>query len=167
MVLVPEIAIWSLLAIAAITDLRFGKIPNWLTFTFFFSGILWCAIFGGLTSLGSALSASAMAFFLFFPLTLFGVMAAGDAKLLIAVGAWTSPGLVLKLAGLSILVGAVVGVVVLLATRGLRGAATSMSEHLTTTPGMARTGTRIPFGPAFLCAYALILIADGQNWRWL
>ena len=81
-------------AVAAFTDMRENKIPNWLTFSsvllamflnFFlsrFQGLVW-SFFGIATG-----------FSLLFLLYLWGGMGAGDVKLLSAVGAFVGPKLV-------------------------------------------------------------------------
>lgn len=80
------IVVFSLLAI--IFDLRWRKIPNWLTVPMFVLGLL----FHGLTAGGPGLLASllgfATGFGLLFLMWLTGSGAGGDVKLMGALGAW-------------------------------------------------------------------------------
>jgi prepilin peptidase CpaA len=76
--------------IAAISDVRTGRIPNVLTMPVFLAGLMWSAYAGGVpglfTALASALLLALPCFFLF----LFAGGGAGDVKLLGALGAWLS-----------------------------------------------------------------------------
>lgn len=140
-----EIGVWALLFLASVTDLIWGKIFNALTFSFLFLGLSLRFFAFGFTDLQSALLAVGTALLLFFPLYYSHVMAAGDVKLLMAAAAWLSPAQTLKLAVLTILVGALAGLVVLVIRRG-------------------RKRTRIPFAPAFLCAFSFLKIAEIRGW---
>ena len=106
--------------VAAITDMRGRRIPNWLTGPLLLSGLVWGCWMGGLAGLGESLLGCVT---LAFPcLILFAVAGggAGDAKLLAAAGAWL--GLinsVIALLGVSI-AGIVLGMAFALATRRAR-----------------------------------------------
>lgn len=72
------------MVIASVTDLRTGKIPNWLTGALLLVGLLFSAadgtVIGAATGIGAAL-------LIHYPLWMMGVEKAGDAKLLMGVGA--------------------------------------------------------------------------------
>jgi prepilin peptidase CpaA len=79
------------LAIASFTDLRSHRIPNWLVFPFFLTGMITAVIFHGLTGLGQSvlgilLGAGVLGIFCWL-----GGMGMGDLKLCAAVGAWIGP----------------------------------------------------------------------------
>ena len=143
-----EIVLWVLLAVASITDLIWGKIHNLLTFSFLAAGVVVRLFEGGLSAGGMALYAAAAAFFIFFPLYYFKALAAGDVKLMMAVGAWTDLKFVLHLGLVSIVVGAAVGVIVKLRQRDFKWGATTM-----------------PFAPAFLCAFFILKISEIKGWH--
>lgn len=160
-----EIAIWILLVIASVTDLLWGKIYNSITFSFLGVGFamrFW--IEGSEGALNSLLAVGA-AFALFFPLWRFGVIKAGDCKLLMAVGVWTSWRLVVDLAVLTILIGSIVGAFILIRSRGLLGSTKSLAEHVSNSKP-ARS-LKIEFAPAFLCAYFFISVGSSRGWSWL
>lgn len=143
-----EIALWILLIVATATDLLWGKIYNSVTFPFLVAGIVSRGIFEGIPSASAATLSVAVAFVLFFPFYALKVFAAGDVKLLMAIGAWTDTAFVLRLAALSILVGACVGVFVLIKQKGFK-----------------KGGTRMPFAPAFLCGCFLLKIFQMKGWN--
>lgn len=85
------IILTPILLIAAATDIRWRKIPNWLTFPAIIVGVAYhlcnAGIQGGLLSLAGVMLG--MAFFL--PFYLKGGTGAGDVKLMGAVGGFLGP----------------------------------------------------------------------------
>jgi len=88
-------------AIAAIYDIRYRRIPNWLVLSGIFAGFLWNVFSApggaGLGSqVGSGLGRAAiglgLGFILYFPLYILRARGAGDVKLLAAVGAVVGAG---------------------------------------------------------------------------
>ncbi len=153
-----ETVLWCLLITATVTDLMRGKIYNLLTLPILLLGILIQLYFAGLTSLSAVLFSVGAAFVIFFPLYLLKAMAAGDVKLLMAFGAWSSAPTVLKLGILSVCIGAVVGLVILLRKKGF----------LSSMKGIVKNEqTRIPFAPAFLCAFMILKIMEVKGWQML
>lgn len=160
-----EIAIYILLVIATITDLRWGKIFNVVTFPFLGLGLAARFWVGGIAGLSDACIAVGVAFILFFPLYALKTLAAADVKLLMALGAWTSTRVVIELAVVSILFGALVGLVVLVRQAGVKGGAKSVAEHARSVTQPKRSH-RMPFAPAFLCAFVFLKIAESYRWTW-
>ncbi len=80
------VLVLSLLAI--IFDLRWLKIPNWLTVPGFVLALLFHGITRGLPGLGFALGGFATGFGLLLLMWLMGTGAAGDVKLMGSLGAW-------------------------------------------------------------------------------
>ena len=143
-----EIVLWVLLAVASVTDLIWGKIHNLLTFSFLTAGVVCRLMYAGGTPALYALFAAAVAFVVFFPLYYFKVLAAGDVKLMMAVGAWTDWKFMLELGAVSIVVGAAVGVIVKVLQKDFKWGATTM-----------------PFAPAFLCAFFIMKISEIKGWH--
>jgi Flp pilus assembly protein protease CpaA len=143
-----EIVLWVLLIVASATDLLWGKIYNHLTLSSIALGIIARLYLGGIPSLTESLIGTTVAFILFFPLYYFKVFAAGDVKLLMAIGTWSNYQLVLRLSLVAILLGALVGIWVLLKKQRTE------KKQL----------TRMPFGPAFLCSFLFLKIAEFKGW---
>jgi prepilin peptidase CpaA len=88
-----------LLAWSAASDLRWRRIPNWISFTLILSGLFvpWRS-FAGL-GVGFALP---------FVLYLFGALGAGDVKLLAGVGIWVGPTPLLLIFAAAAIIGLVI-----------------------------------------------------------
>ena len=157
-----DIALWALLVIATITDLRWGKIFNATTFPFFILGVGVRFLHFGSEAGFQSLLAIGIAFVLFFPLYLLKTVAAADVKLLMAVGAWTEPRIILSLALVSILFGALVGMIVMTRQLGIQDSAKNIAEHLK--QYAPKQSTKMPFAPAFLCAFIVLKIAETYQW---
>lgn len=80
--------------VGAVLDLRFRKIPNWLTLSAALLGLLLNFSFSGFQGLVSATLGLIAGFFLLFFVYLLGGMGAGDVKLMAAIGAFLGPWLV-------------------------------------------------------------------------
>lgn len=83
---------WLLLiaagVVASVTDLRHTRIPNWLTLPLLGGGLLYAVLHGGLAGLGQAAAgAGAAGLVMIIGYIMFGG-GAGDAKLMMALGAW-------------------------------------------------------------------------------
>ncbi len=158
-----EIVLLVLFLVASATDLLWGKIYNGVTLSFLFSGVTYRLFNGGRTDATLAATAVVVAFVLFFPLWRFKALAAGDVKLLMAAGAWSTPKGILELGVLSIVIGAVVGIIVLVKQAGLRGSLISLREHAG--PAAIKPKShRMPFGPAVFSAFLLVHIAEHYRW---
>lgn len=159
-----EIVLWIILIAASVTDLLWGKIYNSLTLTSVGAGVLIRLALGGVSSISISLLAIGTAFILFFPLYYFKVLAAGDVKLLMAIGAWSNSDFVMRIGFTAVLVGALVGLFVLLKKKGVRNSASSVADAVSFDPKDIKKRTRMPFGPAFLCSYLFFKIAELKGW---
>ncbi len=84
-------ALVLLLSVAVFTDLKERRIPNKLTGPGLLVGLVFAGILeGGFPTMG--LLGAVLALVLSFPMVALGALGAGDAKLLIAVGAFVGPG---------------------------------------------------------------------------
>ena len=88
----PHAWVWLLLlvacAVATATDLRSMRIPNWLTFPLFGLGLAHGAMLGGWSGMGDALIGAAIAGGIFIGAFILAGGGAGDAKLMMGLGAW-------------------------------------------------------------------------------
>ncbi len=157
-----EMVLWSLLIIAAITDLLWGKVYNFITLPLIVCGLFYHLIFVGYDAFRDSIIATIVSFLILFPFWKFSVFGGGDVKVLMAVAAWTNVKVVVELGFFAILVGAIVGLFELLKKDGLLNSIKSIFEHLKSFS--PKKSHRMPFGPAFLCGFLLIKIAEMKNW---
>jgi prepilin peptidase CpaA len=119
--LIVKILLVGLVGTAAVYDMRWRRIPNWLNLTGVLAGLaLNTALFGweGLRLAGMGIG---LAMLVYFPLYIVRGMGAGDVKLMAAVGALVGPGTWLGIFILTAILGAAIGIVLLLLRRQLRG----------------------------------------------
>ncbi len=107
----------GLLVVAAVTDIRSRRIPNWLTFAMLLSGIAQSFTPAGMVSPGASMLGFAVGFALPFVLFAMGALGGGDVKLLAALGAWFGPQAALNL----FVIAAVAGAVMVLIQAGIQG----------------------------------------------
>ncbi len=155
-----EGVLWALFGIATITDLLKGKIYNTLTFSFLVAGFCARLVSQGAVGGQSAFLSLLCAFALYFPLWHLKVLAAGDVKLLMAASPWLSVPETVRLAMLSILFGAAVGLFLRLRM--------NLKDEEPEFKAAPYTGTKkllkMPFAPAFFCAFIMMQIATMKHW---
>jgi len=90
--MIPQYIVLAIIAAytvcACFTDIKFGKLPNWLTVPTFVAGVLFYGITDGGSGLLFSLGGFAMGFGILFLLMAIGGGAAGDVKFMGAMGAW-------------------------------------------------------------------------------
>ena len=84
----PTVAV---LGVATFTDLRSRRIPNWLVFPFWLTGLVVSVWMQGWHGLGQSLGGALLGFVIYGVLFWMGGMGAGDVKLCAAIGAWVGP----------------------------------------------------------------------------
>jgi prepilin peptidase CpaA len=99
---------------AAIYDIRFRRIPNWLVLAGIITGFAWNLYSGGWPGLGHSGEGLGLGFALYFPLYLLKARGAGDVKLLAAVGAIVGPGNCFWVFILTAILGGIIAMVILL-----------------------------------------------------
>jgi prepilin peptidase CpaA len=107
-----QILLATLTATAAIFDIRFRRIPNWLVLAGIIAGFAWNTGAAGWSGLGNAAEGLLLGFILYFPLYLIRARGAGDVKLLAAVGAVTGPGNCLWVFLLTAVLGGIIALIV-------------------------------------------------------
>ena len=111
----------AFVAVAAVSDLRTRRLPNWLTVPAFAAGVLAHTVMNGLTGLGFALLGFATGFGILLVLWLIGGGGGGDVKLMGALGAWLGASLTVAVFLASTVVAVVATMAILLAGLFTRG----------------------------------------------
>jgi prepilin peptidase CpaA len=172
-----QILLGVLTGVAALYDVRFRRIPNWLVLAGIIAGLAWSIYVAGWPGLGRSSAGLGLGFALYFPLYLIRARGAGDVKLLAAVGAVTGPGNCFWIFLLTAILGGLIALVLILLRGRVRRTFFNVawimrdlahlrrpylsSEELdvTTTKGM-----RLPHGAMIAAgALAFILIAHGRG----
>lgn len=110
------------LCIAAIYDIRYRRIPNWLTLPTLVVGIGYHLITGGLSGFVFALLGTFVGFAVLFIPYLFGGMGAGDVKLMAAIGSLLGPWDVLFATAYTAIVGGIYAVILMVVRKDNRKA---------------------------------------------
>ena len=100
--------------LAAVLDVRSGKIPNWLTYPLAVFGLVLASTVTGWAGFAESFIGMAAGFLPLFLLYLCGGMGGGDVKLMAAVGAMTNASFVLNAMVTSILVGALIALLIVI-----------------------------------------------------
>src|SRR5262249_12353343 len=108
-----------LAAIAAWTDLRSRRIPNWLTVPGLAAGVTANTVLGGWGGLKSSLLGAGVGLALLLPFVLLRSLGAGDWKLAGALGAFTGSSLLLDLLLGSVLVAGLMAVALVIQKKRL------------------------------------------------
>ncbi len=112
----------AVLGIAVYYDLRFRRIPNWLTFPAMIAGIAYHTYVGGIPALFLSFGGLLLGFALFFVFYAIGGMGAGDVKLMAAIGALLGPKDVLFAALYTAIAGGVYAILLLVTQKQNREA---------------------------------------------
>jgi prepilin peptidase CpaA len=161
-----------LLLIAAVSDVRDRRIPNWLNFLLILSGITQSCFASRLVGPGMSALGIVVGGAIPFVLFAIGALGAGDVKLLAGVGAWLGPWPAVAV----FLVAAIVGMVIVLVQAAAQGklqvlfrnsAVVAMNlfyvrevgmEHASATGRSARSIDRpLPYAVPVLVAVVVIL----------
>jgi prepilin peptidase CpaA len=109
-------------AVACVTDVRFRKVPNWLTASAVLAGLSGHVIAPGGQGLVAAALGMAVGLAVFFPFFALGGMGGGDVKLMAALGTWIGWSAIIWTALYGAVAGGVLGLAVALAQGYLRQA---------------------------------------------
>lgn len=158
-----EISLWALLIAASFTDISRNRIPNRLTLPLLMLGFVFQIALHGMQGFARAGLSVGAAFALYFPLFASRVFAAGDVKLLMAAGSFLEVRETVCLGLVAIVVGAVVGLTIMVALRGAPLAVHQIRGYLSLRRSELAP-TRVPFAPAILCGLMLMKIAEVLQW---
>ena len=88
----PSIVLTSVLTVAVIADIRFYRIPNWLTFPSMLFGICYHTYANGFHGFVLCMAGLFLGICVFVPFYIAAGMGAGDVKLMGVVGVFLGPG---------------------------------------------------------------------------
>jgi len=153
------------------TDLRWRRIPNWLTVPALLIGIIANIVLNGWLGLKASLLGAALGLALLLPFVLLRSLGAGDWKFAGALGAFTGPGLLVDLLLASILVAGIMAVVLVIYKRRTRQTIRNVGHILISLVTFRLPGTqvsldnpdslKIPYGVAL----AFTVLLYGILWR--
>ncbi|MFZ0861664.1 MAG: prepilin peptidase [Candidatus Sulfotelmatobacter sp.] len=153
------------------TDLRWRRIPNWLTVPALLIGVVANTVLGGLSGLKASLLGAVLGLALLLPFVLLRSLGAGDWKLAGALGAFTGPGLLVDLLLASIFVAGVMAVVLVIYKRRTRQTIRNIGHILISLVTFRLPGARvsldnpeslkIPYGVAL----AFTVVLYGILWK--
>ena len=127
-----EMALLVLLLAAAVYDVRYRRIPNWLTVGGVIVAVAMNAVIGPpLAGLGFTLQGLAVAFTVYMVLYVLRAMGAGDVKLMAAVGAMVGWQRWLGIFFVSAIIGGVMAMILILARKRVKSTFWNMSFILT------------------------------------
>ncbi len=118
--ILPSILLLAAATAAAVTDIRWRKIPNALAVTAFLSGFVVNTALGGTDGFLRAAAGAGLALLVYFPLFVLRGMGAGDVKLMAAIGALAGPRPWFWIFVVSAVLGAAAGLVLALSRGRLR-----------------------------------------------
>ncbi|MNN20644.1 Type IV leader peptidase family protein [compost metagenome] len=155
---------------AAAIDLDRRRIPNWLTFGSWIAALPVQIGNHGMTAGSTAwLYGWLLGLALFLPFYLLRGMAAGDVKLLAAVGAWLGASMALKIALATCVIGGIWALVLLLVTRQVRTTLSRVGHMLiagvipgatSAQPDSSVSAGSIPYGVAIAAGTLTMLFAS-------
>jgi prepilin peptidase CpaA len=116
-----QLPLLFLLAIAALTDARGRRIPNWLTLLLLAGGIARSLLPSAPIGPGAALAGAVISAAIPFAQFALGAVGAGDVKLMAGVGAWLGPWAGLAVFVIQSVIGGLVAIAQALAERRLAG----------------------------------------------
>jgi prepilin peptidase CpaA len=116
------IALTAITVVAAFTDMRSRRIPNWLVMTGFIAGFGLNIALSGWDGLKAAALGFALALLIYVPLFILRAMGGGDVKLMAAVGSLAGPHAWFAIFLLASLAGGLYAIFLLTARRAVGGA---------------------------------------------
>ena len=158
----------------AVSDVRSGRIPNWLTFGGLMSGLLLRLSLQNWIGLGTAAGGALVGGGIFFVLFMIGGMGAGDVKLMAAVGAWVGIAHALAVLLVTAIAGGILAAGWVVAHKQIGSTIQNISElirfHLVTGlrphPDLnlrSAPSIRLPYGPAI--AMGPLYLMFQRFWR--
>jgi prepilin peptidase CpaA len=142
-------------SVGAACDVRWRRIPNWLTLSALVGGLLLQTWRGGLAGVPIALGGAALGLCALLPFYAIRAVGAGDVKLLAGLGALVGPQALVSLAIYAAVVGGAISVV-MLARRGRLQFC--LTDIMTRPTHLTRSGAKAPYGVAIACGVYLSML---------
>lgn len=117
---IPKALLLLMLAGATYIDQRRHRIPNLLSMGGICAGLCCGAIFWGVAGFGQSVAGLLLGFCVFLPMYIFGVVGAGDVKLMAAVGAFMGPPETATAILFTLIAGGALGMITLIDKDGFR-----------------------------------------------
>jgi prepilin peptidase CpaA len=158
-----SIILGGVLLVAAATDIRHGKVYNWLTYPAAIAGVAYHASSPVGLGLSSALAGAAAGGGLLFLFYVYGLVNGGDVKLITAVGAWCGFPLIGNCLVASCLAGALMSLVYMVVSgrlfAGLRAIGWSVASAVVPglQPHLQPSGVTVPFAVAISLGTGAVL----------
>jgi prepilin peptidase CpaA len=167
----------ALVAVAAATDWRSRRIPNWLTFSLALAGIAQSIAFGATCTPLDSILGLGVGFSLTFILYALRAVQGGDVKLMAGIGAWLGPWGAFELFLVEAIVGAAMVVAQAIAQRRARRLLGNTAllvvnlvhvrrlglDHVAATGQSSRTvELRLPYAVPVLIALVILLAHPGS-----
>lgn len=109
--------LFGLLAVACITDIKYQKLPNWLTAGGMVVGLIFHLVAGGIDGFIFSFLGLLAGGGIFLLLYLFKAIGAGDVKLFAAIGSLVGVQIVLYMMMYSVIFAGILGIIILLLTK--------------------------------------------------
>ncbi len=152
---VPAYAAIAAAGVGAVLDLRWRRIPNWLTGSTLLLGIVANALLRGVDGGVLALAGAAVGLAMLLPFYVLKAMGGGDVKLLAGVGALVGPHALVSVAVYGGVVGGLLSLVVLL----MSGRFLEMVQRAVVLRTSApRSGLKAPYGVAIAAGMVLSML---------
>ena len=151
--LLPVIAVIAAV-VALVTDLRYRRIPNWLTGGTLIVGLAANTYLGGVEGALSSLEGAALGLAILLPFYMFRTMGAGDVKLLAAFGAVLGPHMLISVAIYASIVGGIQALIIL---RRLGRVTVTLYQLFFMRVLPAKSGAKAPYAVALASGLCIAL----------
>lgn len=142
-------------SVAAVLDLRWRRIPNWLTLSAFGAGVAVSVWRYGAPGVILALAGAALGLLMLLPFYAVRAIGAGDVKLLAALGALVGPQALVSVALYAAVAGGAISVLMLLRRHRL---GFTLSELVVRPLRLSRSGAKAPYGVAIASGVYLSML---------
>lgn len=145
----------AVVSVAAVLDLKWRRIPNWLTLGALGAGLLAQVARAGAAGVPVALGGAALGLLVLLPFYVLRAMGAGDVKLLAGVGSLVGPQALVSVMLYAALAGGLLSAVALVRQRKMR----ALIDTLMLQPlALRRSGITAPYGVAIASGVYLSML---------